>query len=764
MRVHHCHLQSQVMTIAICIFGSRALGFTHSLSRRSGGSGAWRGVGRGGSVSARVARAEGRPPARTSASFSKAKQSGVCFAGAMGISGLLPALRQHSRRVHVSEYRGRRVAVDTSCWLHRAAYSCALQLLEGRDARWFHEQAHGRQGPCSGAPPYVAYVLRRVQMLRASGVEPVLVFDGRAHPLKRATCEKRRAAKARAEAEAREALARGDRFRAEELAQRCMVPRGAMAFELMTYLRKGAGCGAGGGDGRPVAFVVAPYEADAQLCHLARRGERGEPDGVAALITEDSDLLVYGAPCDVLFKLDEMGAGECINIQQVLAAVPEWRLAQQDGRLSRGASEAGGSGRSTPTFGGSACGSGRATPTADLEGGAPQASQQHNSQESASASGGKQAPCMMFYGWSQAQFRAMCILSGCDFVDSPPGYGLKRAHNLVAKFKTLERALAKLQSDAQTKRAPLPPGFCQRVRVAEAAFAHMHVWRSHERRVAPLGDVEAELQGRLDEERRALHDRRASTGSAEGNEPTPTRPTRAHQDAPPAPSPGGFLASVAAAEGVGAGTPRAPAAVAASGGNGIGGASGGATCSGEVQWHMALGYALDSDTLESGIPGHLAGGIVSGRLHPESGKAVDPVWVPWSSQASRDRGQRTLSFPSSAGRGMFGTACLPPRASGGGGGKASPPAPKAGHAALALSGSGMLDLRGPKASPFAAAVAETPRGPKTASITTAPSTAPPHGPQRRSAGGALLRLRAPSKDDRPGKGGTTTAKRRRRSA
>jgi len=39
-----------------------------------------------------------------------------------------------------------------------------------------------------------------------------------------------------------------------------------------------------------VRFVVAPYEADAQMAYLARNG------AVHAVITEDSDLLAYGCP------------------------------------------------------------------------------------------------------------------------------------------------------------------------------------------------------------------------------------------------------------------------------------------------------------------------------------------------------------------------------------------------------------------------------------------------------------------------------------
>jgi 5'-3' exonuclease len=41
-----------------------------------------------------------------------------------------------------------------------------------------------------------------------------------------------------------------------------------------------------------VEFVVAPYEADAQLAYLATLD--ADQGGIAAVITEDSDLIAYG--------------------------------------------------------------------------------------------------------------------------------------------------------------------------------------------------------------------------------------------------------------------------------------------------------------------------------------------------------------------------------------------------------------------------------------------------------------------------------------
>eukprot|EP00966_Prymnesium_polylepis_P214835 4975177-Prymnesium_polylepis.1 len=57
---------------------------------------------------------------------------------------------------------------------------------------------------------------------------------------------------------------------------------------------------------RGLPFVVAPFEADAQLAFLVRTG------ACAAAVSEDSDLLAYG--CErTLFKLD-LGSGMATQV------------------------------------------------------------------------------------------------------------------------------------------------------------------------------------------------------------------------------------------------------------------------------------------------------------------------------------------------------------------------------------------------------------------------------------------------------------------
>ena len=49
----------------------------------------------------------------------------------MGIQGLLPFLKKCTRPANLSEFKGKTVAVDAYCWLHKGAFSCADKLVKG---------------------------------------------------------------------------------------------------------------------------------------------------------------------------------------------------------------------------------------------------------------------------------------------------------------------------------------------------------------------------------------------------------------------------------------------------------------------------------------------------------------------------------------------------------------------------------------------------------------------------------------------------------
>ena len=74
----------------------------------------------------------------------------------MGISGLLPLLKEETVAVKLSQYKGRllklkenpifvvvvgaycytdlglTLVVDISCWLHKGSYGCAMELAQGQ--------------------------------------------------------------------------------------------------------------------------------------------------------------------------------------------------------------------------------------------------------------------------------------------------------------------------------------------------------------------------------------------------------------------------------------------------------------------------------------------------------------------------------------------------------------------------------------------------------------------------------------------------------
>ncbi|MEW5306929.1 MAG: hypothetical protein WDW36_009359 [Sanguina aurantia] len=201
----------------------------------------------------------------------------------MGIGGLLPVLKSISKPVHVRSYAGQRVAVDGYSWLHKGAYCCALELCEGL---WTEK--------------FVVYFMSRVDMLRAVGIEVVIIFDGCRLPMKADEEADRRRGRQENLDKGRAHLAAGNVSAATECFQRAAGVTSAMVKQTIEALRAAG-----------VEFLVAPYEADAQLAYLAISRY------VFAVITEDSDLLAYGCP-RVLFKLDKHGNGEEIQLQELV--------------------------------------------------------------------------------------------------------------------------------------------------------------------------------------------------------------------------------------------------------------------------------------------------------------------------------------------------------------------------------------------------------------------------------------------------------------
>ncbi|EIW70280.1 hypothetical protein TREMEDRAFT_43853 [Tremella mesenterica DSM 1558] len=296
----------------------------------------------------------------------------------MGISGLLPMLKGIQVDGHISHFKGKRLAVDAYVWLHKGAFGCAEDLVKGKKTTKF-----------------VDYAMHRVRLLKHHGITPFIVFDGGPLPAKKGTEVSR--AKSRAEylARAQSMESQGRWKEARECYTKCVDITPEMAYQLIKALRA-----------EGIEYVVAPYEADAQLCFLEREG------WVDGIITEDSDLLVFGCK-QVVFKLDHNG--QCVWIhRERLASIRDFPM----------------------------------------------------------------------HGWTDHHFRRMAMLSGCDYLDSIQGIGIKTAHRLLRKHKTVEKVLQNVRLDGMN----VPKDYVKMFNQAELAFIHQRVYDPGSKRLVPLND------------------------------------------------------------------------------------------------------------------------------------------------------------------------------------------------------------------------------------------------------------------------------------
>uniref|UniRef100_A0A0X3PIY6 Exonuclease 1 n=1 Tax=Schistocephalus solidus TaxID=70667 RepID=A0A0X3PIY6_SCHSO len=134
----------------------------------------------------------------------------------MGVKGLLPFLKKCTRPINIKTFRGYTVAIDAYCWIHRAAYSCAMDLGLGNST------SH-----------YVKYCMKFLQMILSAQLKPVLVFDGSNLPAKAETESRRRKSKKAYKEMAAQYLREGNRKAAQECFERCVDVTPEMARAVM---------------------------------------------------------------------------------------------------------------------------------------------------------------------------------------------------------------------------------------------------------------------------------------------------------------------------------------------------------------------------------------------------------------------------------------------------------------------------------------------------------------------------------------------------
>ncbi|OCK79308.1 exonuclease-like protein [Lepidopterella palustris CBS 459.81] len=96
-------------------------------------------------------------------------------------------------------------------------------------------------------------------------------------------------------------------------------------------------------------------------------------------------------------------------------------------------------------------------------------------------------------GWTDADFRRMAILSGCDYLPSINKMGLKTAYRLLRKHKTVERLIRAIQFDGQFK---VPPGYLDSFIQAEMTFLYQWVFCPLSNQVVNFTDPEPGINPR----------------------------------------------------------------------------------------------------------------------------------------------------------------------------------------------------------------------------------------------------------------------------
>ncbi|KAJ4462723.1 putative Exonuclease 1 [Paratrimastix pyriformis] len=127
----------------------------------------------------------------------------------------------------------------------------------------------------------------------------IIVFDGRHLPMKMRKEEERGLARDQSRLKGLQHLRSGNRAAALEAFQKSVDVTPRMAWQVIQALKK-----------EDIEFMVAPYEADAQLAYLYLNRL------VSAVITEDSDLLAFGCET-VLFKMDKTGSGKLLELSRL---------------------------------------------------------------------------------------------------------------------------------------------------------------------------------------------------------------------------------------------------------------------------------------------------------------------------------------------------------------------------------------------------------------------------------------------------------------
>jgi len=200
----------------------------------------------------------------------------------MGIDGLLQFFKPVTYSGHISVFRKQKAAIDVMGWLYRGAYSCALELATNQPT-----------------DHYLVFTHNMINVLKTWEIKSIFCIDGRNLKAKDKTNDVRLANKEKEKAKANEILQSGNEYEARKAFTRCLDVTKEMIYRLIDML-----------NALEIEFIVAPFEADAQVAYLCRKGYADFG------ISEDSDQLCYNSPLTV-YKLGTFGECEYIDLRDL---------------------------------------------------------------------------------------------------------------------------------------------------------------------------------------------------------------------------------------------------------------------------------------------------------------------------------------------------------------------------------------------------------------------------------------------------------------
>jgi flap endonuclease-1 len=192
----------------------------------------------------------------------------------MGIKNLFKSIGEYAPQaiteIQMKQYANRKIAIDVYILIYRFMISVRYNSTNGKTYNYLQNESGDITSHLSG-------LYYKTIQLREMGMLPIYVFDGIPPDMKKHhELKKRQARKEKAMANMKEAKTQSE---VEKYAKQCVFLTKKEIDDARTLLKL---------MGAPV--IDAPGEAEAQCAELCKKGL------VDAVLTEDMDILTFGAP------------------------------------------------------------------------------------------------------------------------------------------------------------------------------------------------------------------------------------------------------------------------------------------------------------------------------------------------------------------------------------------------------------------------------------------------------------------------------------